>query len=131
MEAVQAGLDEAIDRHGKFVSGFGHRFHPIDPRAPRLLQLVDEASAQQVVNGKFAAIARGVEAELAGRKNGRRIPMNIDRCTELGASELFTGSLAPLAGAFPSKGAGRALDRIASGTSGGASPDSASGDAMD
>lgn len=55
MEAVQAGLDEAIDRHGKFVSGFGHRFHPIDPRAPRLLQLVDEAAALQVVSGKFAA----------------------------------------------------------------------------
>ena len=31
-----AGLARA---HGKFVSGFGHRFHPLDPRAPRLLRL--------------------------------------------------------------------------------------------
>src|SRR6476661_8312601 len=62
--AVQAGLDEAIAAHGKFVSGFGHRFHPVDPRAPRLLELVDEAAAAGGISGRFARIARAVEAEL-------------------------------------------------------------------
>lgn len=94
-EAVRAGLDEAIDKYGKFVSGFGHRFHPIDPRAPRLLELVDVAARQGHVAGRFAAIARGVEEELAARKNGRRIPMNIDGATAVIYAEL--GFPAPLA----------------------------------
>jgi citrate synthase len=94
-DAVRAGLDAAIDRHGKFVSGFGHRFHPVDPRAPRLLELVDEAAAQDIVGGRFATIGRAVEAELAARKNGRRIPMNIDGATAVIYAEL--GFPAPLA----------------------------------
>lgn len=94
-DAVRGGLDEAIAQHGKFVSGFGHRFHPVDPRAPRLLELVDEAARQGIVNGRFAAIARAVEDELAARKGGRRIPMNIDGATAVVYAEL--GFPAPLA----------------------------------
>lgn len=94
-EAVRAGLDEAIATYGKFVSGFGHRFHPVDPRAPRLLELVDEAARAGSVTGRFARIARGVEAELAARKGGRRIPMNIDGATAVIYAEL--GFPAPLA----------------------------------
>jgi citrate synthase len=87
-EAVRAGLDEAIGKYGKFVSGFGHRFHPIDPRAPRLLELVDAAAREGHVSGRYAAIARGVEDELATRKNGKRIPMNIDGATAVIYAEL-------------------------------------------
>lgn len=94
-EAVRAGLDEAIARHGKFVAGFGHRFHPIDPRAPRLLELVDAAAKEGHVSGRYAAIARAVEDELAARKNGRRIPMNIDGATAVIYAELgFPAALA-------------------------------------
>lgn len=93
--AVRAGLDEAIEEHGKFVSGFGHRFHPVDPRAPRLLELVDTAAQEGHVDGRYAAIARGIEDELAARKNGRRIPMNIDGATAVIYAEL--GFPAPLA----------------------------------
>lgn len=93
--ASSAGLDEAIARHGKFVSGFGHRFHPIDPRAPRLLELVDEAARAGVVSGRFAHIGRAVEEELAARKNGKRIPMNIDGATAVIYAELgFPAALA-------------------------------------
>ncbi len=93
--AASAGLDEAIARHGKFVSGFGHRFHPIDPRAPRLLELVDEAARAGVVSGRFARIGRAVEEELAARKNGKRIPMNIDGATAVIYAELgFPAALA-------------------------------------
>ena len=94
-EAVRSGLDEAIATRGKFVSGFGHRFHPVDPRAPRLLELVDEAAQAGEVSGRYARIARGVEAELAARKGGRRIPMNIDGATAVIYAEL--GFPAPLA----------------------------------
>jgi citrate synthase len=93
--AVRGGLDEAIARHGKFVSGFGHRFHPVDPRAPRLLELVDAAAQAGEVSGRFARIARAVEDELAARKGGRRIPMNIDGATAVIYAEL--GFPAPLA----------------------------------
>jgi citrate synthase len=94
-EAVRAGLDATIALHGRFVPGFGHRFHPLDPRAPRLLELVDAAAKDGVVGGRFATIARAVEDELAARKGGRRIPMNIDGATAVIYAEL--GFPAPLA----------------------------------
>nr|WP_315187327.1 citryl-CoA lyase [uncultured Albidiferax sp.] len=94
-DAVRAGLDEAIARHGKFVAGFGHRFHPVDPRAAPLLALVDAAAREGTVSGRFASIGRAVEDELAARKGGRRIPMNIDGATAVIYAEL--GFPAPLA----------------------------------
>lgn len=94
-DAVRGGLDAAIAEHGKFVSGFGHRFHPVDPRAAPLLGLVDAAAREGTVSGRFATIARGVETELAARKGGRRIPMNIDGATAVIYAEL--GFPAPLA----------------------------------
>jgi len=87
-DAVRAGLDEAIEARGKFVAGFGHRFHPVDPRAPRLLELVDAAAREGAISGRYAAIGRGVEEELAARKGGRRIPMNIDGATAVIYAEL-------------------------------------------
>jgi citrate synthase len=93
--AVGIGLDEAVATYGKFVSGFGHRFHPIDPRAPRLLELVDGAAGEGEVSGRYARIARAVENELAARKGGKRIPMNIDGATAVIYAEL--GFPAPLA----------------------------------
>lgn len=83
-----------MERHGKFLSGFGHRFHPVDPRAPRLLELVDEAAQVSVVGG-FAANGRGVKDELAARKGDRCIPMNIDGATTVICAEL--GFPSPLA----------------------------------
>lgn len=93
--AIPAGIDAWTDEHGQFVPGFGHRFHkPRDPRAPRLLGLVDTAAQARAVSGRFAAIARGVEAELERRK-GAPIPMNIDGATAVIYAEL--GFPAPLA----------------------------------
>jgi citrate synthase len=92
--AVAAALDHYVEHHGKFVSGFGHRFHPLDPRAPRLLALVDEAARAGEVSGQYADIARAIEAALAARK-GKAIPMNIDGATAVIYAEL--GFPAPLA----------------------------------
>jgi citrate synthase len=92
--AAETALAEFTARHGKIVPGFGHRFHPIDPRAPRLLELVDAAAADGVVSGKFARVARLIEA-LLERQKGRRIPMNIDGATAVIYAEL--GFPAPLA----------------------------------
>lgn len=93
-EALTAGLDQWAEDHGPFVPGFGHRFHPTDPRAPRLLELVDEAVAAGTVTGKFAAIARAVEGEI-GRRKGQTIGMNIDGATAVVFGEL--GFAPPLA----------------------------------
>ena len=35
-------------RVSRYIPGFGHRFHPLDPRTPRLLSLVDAAAAEGV-----------------------------------------------------------------------------------
>jgi citrate synthase len=68
--AVSKGLDAFIAQHGKYISGFGHRFHPVDPRA-----------------GRYAVIARAIEQELHARK-GKAIPMNIDGATAVIYAEL-------------------------------------------
>jgi citrate synthase len=86
-EAVIAELDALKQRGIHHVPGFGHRFHPLDPRAPRLLQLMDDAAKSGVVSGRYAAIGRAVEAELAN-KAGRLIPMNIDGATGVVYAEL-------------------------------------------
>lgn len=86
-QPVQAALDAYRAEHGKIVPGFGHRFHPRDPRAKRLLALVDAAVSQGVVSGEFARIGRQVEVVLEQEK-GRHIPMNIDGATAVIYSEL-------------------------------------------
>jgi len=92
--ATAAGVDAFIAAHGKYLPGFGHRFHPVDPRAGRLLTLVDEAAQDGVVGGRYAAIGRAIEALLSARK-GKPIPMNIDGATAVIYAEL--GFAAPLA----------------------------------
>ncbi|WP_299473206.1 citryl-CoA lyase [uncultured Roseibium sp.] len=104
-EAVSNGVEneeaaaQMIDRWQKtrtaFVPGFGHRFHkPEDPRAPRLLGLVDEAALAGTVSGRFAKIGRAVQHVLNTRK-GKPVPMNIDGATAVIYAELgFAGPLA-------------------------------------
>lgn len=93
-EATDQALDVFIENNGKFIPGFGHRFHPVDPRSAPLLRAVDDAAEAGVVCGRFALIARSVEERLMARK-GRRIPMNIDGATAVIYAEL--GFAAPLA----------------------------------
>jgi len=88
-DAVKQGLREWISEHGKFVPGYGHRFHkPTDPRAPRLLQLVKDAADQGIVSGDFGNIGQEIELQLSQQKEGRAIPMNIDGATAVIFAEL-------------------------------------------
>nr|WKF59502.1 Citrate synthase [Paraburkholderia busanensis] len=86
-EAVEQGVDAFTQTYGKYLPGFGHRFHPVDPRAPRLLALVDDNVAQGRIGGRYAAIARGIEALLMRRKS-KPVPMNIDGATAVIYAEL-------------------------------------------
>ncbi|MGW6008249.1 citryl-CoA lyase [Streptomyces sp. NPDC055210] len=80
----------------RYLPGFGHRFHPRDPRRDPLLALVDRAVADGLVEGAHLRAARAVEELLnRGREGKRPVPMNIDGATAVIYAEL--GFAAPLA----------------------------------
>lgn len=90
-QATKKCLTELFS-HGKYVPGFGHRFHPIDPRAPKLLALAEKAAKDNIISGQFIDIARQVESQIKAIK-GKLIPMNIDGATAAIYAELgFNGS---------------------------------------
>lgn len=93
-EAARGTIDAYIAVNGKYLPGFGHRFHPVDPRSGRLLSLVDASIGQGGITGRYAAAARAIEQCLEMRK-GRLIPINIDGATAVIYGEL--GFAAPLA----------------------------------
>ena len=87
--AVTTGLDEWRAKYGKYISGFGHRFHkPVDPRAPRLMALVKEAARDGTVSGRFAEIGEAVREQLGRQRDNRPIAMNIDGATAVIFCEL-------------------------------------------
>jgi len=85
--AVREGLETFRKKRGGFVSGFGHRFHPVDPRSERLSELLREAVARGHISGRYLAIGKAVEKELA-RGKSRPPAMNIDGITAAVLSEL-------------------------------------------
>ena len=93
--AVAAALADHRAR-GAHVPGFGHRFHPVDPRRDPLVGAVQAAADAGVVSGEHLAAALEIERQLAGVRS-RPVPMNIDGATatiygELGfAPELSRG----------------------------------------
>jgi citrate synthase len=89
LEAVTGRVLAAWQARTRYVPGFGHRFHPVDPRRGPLLALVDDAVRDGVVAGHYLRAARAVEAAL------RPVPMNIDGATAVIYAEL--GFAAPLA----------------------------------
>jgi citrate synthase len=85
-KAAEAELERRLSA-GEMISGFGHRFHPTDPRAVRLLELLDRAHDAGVITGAAIAIGRAVEESLEKLKR-RRLPMNIDGATAIVFAEL-------------------------------------------
>lgn len=86
-ESVMTGLIAAQIAVHKHLPGFGHRFHPVDPRAKPLLELVEEAVVAGEVQGRYLSVARAVEKVLHQVKN-KPIPMNIDGATAVIFGEL-------------------------------------------
>jgi citrate synthase len=87
VEAVATALKDFHDEHGRFVPGFGHRFHPVDPRAKRLSEMIRSAARKGTVSGRYLAIGEAVQKCLS-RDKGRSLPMNIDGITAVVLSEL-------------------------------------------
>jgi citrate synthase len=71
----------------RHVPGFGHRFHPRDPRREPLLRAVAEAAEAGVVAGRHLAIAEELERQLS-RGRAHPVPMNIDGATAVVLAEL-------------------------------------------
>jgi citrate synthase len=93
IENIDNVLKKHKDMNGGFIPGFGHRFHkPTDPRAPRLIELVNAAADQGEVSGTFSKIACEIEERLSNKKP---VPMNIDGATAVIYAEL--GCPPPLA----------------------------------
>lgn len=68
------------------VPGFGHRFHPRDPRRGPLLEAVEAAVADGVLDGRYLSAATALERVLSG--GARPVPMNIDGVSAVVYSEL-------------------------------------------
>lgn len=81
---LAVAAEQVASRH-RYVPGFGHRFHPVDPRRAPLLALVDQAVTDGVVAGRHLAAALAVEAHLNRTKP---VPMNIDGATAVIYAEL-------------------------------------------
>lgn len=89
-----AGVLAAWRKRSRYIPGFGHRFHPLDPRRGPLLSLVADAVTAQVVSGDYLRAALAVE-EALNRGRRRPVPMNIDGATAVIYAEL--GFAPPLA----------------------------------
>ena len=87
VQAATAVIQRHRDTGEKIVPGFGHRFHPVDPRTAPLFALVAKAVAAGTVSGRWAAIGHAVENALKAI-TGRHIPMNIDGITAVIFCEL-------------------------------------------
>jgi citrate synthase len=105
---------------GRYVPGFGHRFHPKDPRRDPLLAAVQDQADAGLVGGEHLRAALEVERQLsAGR--ARPVPMNIDGATAVIYSELgfdpelgrglfvLSRSVGILAHAWEESGSGRRI----------------------
>lgn len=71
----------------EYVPGFGHRFHPRDPRRDPLLALVRDAVDAGEIPGRALAAGLELEAALAAGRT-RPVPMNIDGATAIIYAEL-------------------------------------------
>ena len=101
-QRAEAGsLDEAVTRvigrwrtKTKYLPGFGHRFHPRDPRRDPMIGMLNEAVAAGAISGKYLEAGLAIERNLSEGR-ARPIPMNIDGATAIVYAEL--GFPAPLA----------------------------------
>ncbi|MEW1846027.1 citryl-CoA lyase [Nonomuraea angiospora] len=66
----------------RYFPGFGHRFHPRDPRRDPLVRAVEDAVRDGVVEGAYLRIGLEIERQLAP------VPMNVDGATAIVYSEL-------------------------------------------
>lgn len=85
-QVVGRTLEEFRSEH-RYLPGFGHRFHPRDPRRDPLLGAVQRHVDLGTVPGHHLVIAVEIEHQLAEGRT-RPVPMNIDGATAVIYAEL-------------------------------------------
>jgi citrate synthase len=91
LDAATEEVLTAWRARSRYIPGFGHRFHSVDPRRHPLLSLVDAAVNDGIVTGRHLRAARAVETALNDGRHGRGakpVPMNIDGATAVIYAEL-------------------------------------------
>jgi citrate synthase len=86
-QAVTAALEAFRVQHGNFIPGFGHRFHPVDPRAQRISELLRNAARDGMVSGRFLSIGEAIQQKIS-RGKPAFIPMNVDGIMAVALLEL-------------------------------------------
>lgn len=87
LPAAVAALIADFRERRLHVPGFGHRFHPVDPRRDPLVEAVRAAADAGTVEGRHLAAALEIERQLAAGRS-RPVPMNIDGATAIVYGEL-------------------------------------------
>lgn len=85
-ESAARALVASYKQRKAFIPGFGHRFHPRDPRRDPLIGAIQQAVTDGVVEGRYVDVALALEAVLA--EGSKPIPMNVDGATAAIYSEL-------------------------------------------
>ncbi len=89
-DTPHAATAEVVARwqaRSRYLPGFGHRFHPLDPRRAPILELVEQARDEGTVSGRHLAAALAVEEHL-NRGRTRPVPINVDGVTAVIYAEL-------------------------------------------
>lgn len=89
-EAARSVVEDVVQRGDVPPPGFGHRYHTVDPRATRLLQIAHELE----VDEDYTGLLRAVEIEL-GRHAGlqeQSLPINIDGAIAAVCGDMGLGS---------------------------------------
>lgn len=87
---LTSATEEVVARwreRSRYLPGFGHRFHPVDPRREPGLEIIEQARTDGVIAGRHLAAGLAVE-ELLNRGRTRPIPINVDGITAIIYAEL-------------------------------------------
>ncbi|GIF01945.1 citryl-CoA lyase [Paractinoplanes rishiriensis] len=87
LATAAAATVQTWQAQSKYLPGFGHRFHTVDPRRDPLLGQVEHAVTDGVVDGTYLRAAHAIERVLA-EGSSRPVPINIDGCTAVVYAEL-------------------------------------------
>lgn len=87
LDSAAAALVADYRERRAYVPGFGHRYHPRDPRRDPLIGAVEQAVAEGIVPGRHLEAALALESALSA-VGSRPVPMNIDGATATIYSEL-------------------------------------------
>jgi len=85
-ESAARALVTAYKERKAFVPGFGHRFHPRDPRRDPLVGALTVAVEEGTVGGEYLPLALALEGVLA--EGSKPVPMNVDGATATIYAEL-------------------------------------------